>query len=208
MRCVLVVPVLTACLVLFLAATCPAQQRVPAPQSGLDASGRAALPAPPPIPEPPAGSKVPQDADTPPPFMQRPVAKSAPVRSDRTLAVKPAPASFRGLAWGSELTQIDGLVPVTKPVSLPNTYYRPDELLRLGQAQLRSVAYYFPKGRFTGVGITFEGQDNFFLLKDHLIELYGPGRHQGDRYGWTWPDFFIDLRFRDNVGELRYSHQP
>jgi len=112
------------------------------------------------------------------------------------------------VAWGSDLARQDGLLPVTQPVALPGTYFRADERLRLGQAEIRSVAYYFPKGRLTGVGIVFEGQDNFFLLKDHLIDLYGPGRQMGDRYGWTWSNFFIDLRMRENLGELRYQIQP
>jgi hypothetical protein len=30
----------------------------------------------------------------------------------------------------------------------------------------------------------------------------------GDRYGWTWSYFFIDLRMRENLGELRYATQP
>ncbi|OGR38430.1 MAG: hypothetical protein A2051_05855 [Desulfovibrionales bacterium GWA2_65_9] len=170
-------------------------------------SGQAA-PAPAAIPEPPAGTKAPGNIDTPPAFIKQPAARPRPTRPDLTFAVKGAPADFRGLAWGADLSRQTGLVPVTKPVSLPGTYFRTDELLRLGQAEIRSVAYYFPKGKLTGVGIVFEGQENFFLIKDHLIDLYGPGRQMGDRYGWTWSNFFIDLRMRDNLGELRYQTQP
>ncbi|MDO9081955.1 MAG: hypothetical protein Q7U56_01580 [Humidesulfovibrio sp.] len=209
MRCALAVPALTACLVLIVAATCPAQQ-YRAPDK---AEPKAALvlpepPAAPPIPEPPARPDAARGADAPPPFMQRPVANAQAPRPDMTFAVRPAPVNFRGLAWGTPLPKVEGLTPVTKPVALPGTYYRPDELLHLGQAEIRSVAYYFPKGALTGVGIVFEGQDNFFLIKDHLIELYGPGRQMGDRYGWTWSNFFIDLRLRGATGELRYTHQP
>ena len=213
MRCALAVPALTACLVLLLASACPAQEnRAP----GLQAEGtetRQATPtdpssAAPPIPEPPAGATPPQGMNTPPPFTQRHVAKPEPARPDETFASRPAPKDFRGLPWGMALSKAEGLLPVTKPVTLAGTYHRPDELLRLGQAEIRSVAYYFPKGTLTGVGIVFEGQDNFFLIKDHLIEFYGPGRQMGDRYGWTWSNFFIDLRLRGATGELRYSFQP
>ncbi|MHC1700149.1 MAG: hypothetical protein AB9900_04100 [Humidesulfovibrio sp.] len=196
MRSALAVPALTACLFLALAWACPAlqaQEPAQAPQA---------------IPEPPAGTQAPRDIDTPPAFIKRPAAKPRATRPDLTFAQKPAPADFRGLAWGSDLARQDGLLPVTQPVALPGTYFRADERLRLGQAEIRSVAYYFPKGRLTGVGIVFEGQDNFFLLKDHLIDLYGPGRQMGDRYGWTWSNFFIDLRMRENLGELRYQIQP
>jgi len=101
-----------------------------------------------------------------------------------------------------------GLLPVTSPRPLPGTFQRPDELLKLGLAEIRTVAYYFPKGVFTGAGIVFEGEANFFLIKDHLIELYGPGRQVGARYGWTWTHVNIDLRLRDTVGELRYTYEP
>lgn len=202
MRFALAVAVLTASLVLALAAACPAQPHgltKPRPEP-------IALTAPP-IPEP-QGASAPRGDDAPPPFMQRPPAKAPSARTDLTFAARPAPADFRGLAWGTPLAQVQGLAPVTKPAPLPGTFFRSDEPLRLGQAEIRSVAYYFPKGKLTGVGVLFEGQDNFFLLKDHLIELYGPGRQLGDRYGWTWNDFFIDLRMRGTAGELRYTYQP
>lgn len=209
MRCALAVPALTACLVLVFAAACLAGEPAVSPESGPAALTLPKLPEPASaIPEPPAGAKAPLNIDTPPAFVKRPAAKPRATRPDLTFALKPAPADFRGLPWGADLSRQTGLLPVTKPVSLHGTYFRPDELLRLGQAEIRSVAYYFPKGKLTGVGIVFEGQDNFFLIKDHLIDLYGPGRQMGDRYGWTWSNFFIDLRMREALGELRYQTQP
>ncbi|HWR05154.1 MAG TPA: hypothetical protein VN419_14200 [Humidesulfovibrio sp.] len=151
------------------------------------------------------------DADTPPPFVQRPKRSPQPVRPDNTYATRPAPKGFRDLPWGASLDQAKaalGLVPVTSPKPLPGTFQRPDELLKLGQADVRTVAYYFPKGQFMGAGIMFEGEANFFLIKDHLIELYGPGRQVGDRYGWTWDSVNIDLRLKNGLGELRYTYEP
>lgn len=151
------------------------------------------------------------DDGPPPPFMVRPKLKPQPARQDLTYASKPGPRGFRGLDWGAALADAQsrfGLAPVKEPVVLKDTFQRPGELLKLGLADLRSVAYYFPKGRFSGVGITFEGETNFFLVKDHLIELYGPGRQVGDRYGWTWKDCNIDLRLKSGAGELRYTYEP
>ena len=214
MRCALAVPTLTVIFVLVLAAVgCAQPSQDPALDPGLNPAvvgqAPADLPAQAPaIPDPPAGTKAPANMDTPPAFTQRPVVGQRSARPDLTFAQRPAPVDFRGMPWGADLSNQKGLLPVTTPVPLHGTYFRPDELLRLGQAELRSVAYYFPKGKLAGVGIVFEGQDNFFLLKDHLIELYGPGRQMGDRYGWTWNNFFIELRMRDNQGELRYATQP
>ena len=153
---------------------------------------------------------VPDGSDFSPVPLVRPASKPAAQRPDTTFASRPAPRDFRGIAWGATLSEAQsqgGLVPVKQPIALANTYMRPDELLKLGMADIRSVAYYFRKGRLSGVGITFEGQTNFFLIKDHLIELYGPGRQVGDRYGWTWTDFDIDLRLNGGAGELRYTRE-
>lgn len=158
-----------------------------------------------------ASPSAPVPDETPPPFMQRPKRPPQPLRPDNTYATRPAPTGFRDLPWGAGLDQAKAslkLSPVTSPKPLPGTYQRPDELLRVGQADVRTVAYYFPKGSFTGAGIMFEGEANFFLIKDHLIELYGPGRQVGDRYGWTWESVNIDLRFKNGVGELRYTFEP
>jgi hypothetical protein len=112
------------------------------------------------------------------------------------------------LVWGAPLAEAEpraGLVAITSPKPLRGAYHRPDELLKIGQADVRSIAYYFQKGVFMGAGVMFEGEANYFLIKDHLMELYGPGRQVGDRYGWTWDTLSIDLRLRDGVGELRYT---
>ncbi|MDD4952432.1 MAG: hypothetical protein PHV85_07790 [Desulfovibrionaceae bacterium] len=117
---------------------------------------------------------------------------------------KPAPTAFRGLPFGADIGQIKGLEPVRK---YPGTYYRPDEKLRLGSAELVSVAYYFRDKKLRGVGVAFEGETNYFIIKDELIGKYGPGRQVGARYGWMWPNFSLELRFEDdtNSGALIYT---
>ncbi|OIO03582.1 MAG: hypothetical protein AUJ49_04300 [Desulfovibrionaceae bacterium CG1_02_65_16] len=151
------------------------------------------------------------DPDAPPPFMRRPKVPPRSTQPDMTYATRPAPADFRGLPWGAALATATarlGLKPVTSPVPLRDTYYRPDETLRLGPAELVTVAYYFHKGAFSGAGIVFAGEANYFLVKDHLIEQYGPGRQVGEHYGWTWTHVNIDMRLRDGMGELRYTYEP
>jgi len=193
--------ILAACF--FLAAPTFAAEAQPVPSVSPDAAASVSSD----IAKAPAG--LPDD-DTPPPFMRPHVAKPVPARPDLTFAVKPGPKGFHGLDWGAPLAEAKtrlAIVPVTEPVALKDTFMRKDELLKLGMADLRTVAYYFPKGRFSGVGITFEGEANFFLIKDHLIELYGPGRQIGDRYGWTWKDCNIELRLKSGAGELRYTFE-
>ncbi len=180
---------------------------------GLASGAQAATADPSALPEvratsPGAPPAVESEADAPPPFVRRPKRPAQPPRRALTYASRPAPASFRGLVWGAPLAEAEpraGLVAITSPKPLRGAYHRPDELLKIGQADVRSIAYYFQKGVFMGAGVMFEGEANYFLIKDHLMELYGPGRQVGDRYGWTWDTLSIDLRLRDGVGELRYT---
>jgi hypothetical protein len=184
-----------------------------APSVATDLSGVAKTPPATELADPamatPGGA--PTDADAPPPFVTRPKLPPQPKRPDMTYATSPAPTEFRGLAWGTPVDLAKkklGLVPVTGSRPMPNTYHKPDELLKLGMADVGTVAYYFPKGVFSGAGVVFAGESNFFMVKDHLIELYGPGRQVGGRYGWTWTHVNIDLRLRDGMGELRYTYEP
>ncbi|MDR3641720.1 MAG: hypothetical protein P4L39_10395 [Humidesulfovibrio sp.] len=186
---------------------------IAAPQSFAAEAGTSASTPPASELAPPADTytAAPGDADTPPPFVSRPKLPPWPKGPDMTYAVRPAPTGFRNLSWGTSLKQAAatfGLVPVTSPRPLRDTYYRPDEVLKLGMADIRTVAYYFHKDAFNGAGIVFSGEANFFLVKDHLIELYGPGRQVGDHYGWTWSKVNIDLHLKDGMGELRFSYEP
>lgn len=159
----------------------------------------------------PPPDAMPADPDAPPPFMVRPKLPATPARQDLTFAKSQTPAEFRGLAWGTPLGQAQarfGLKPVTSPRPLRDTYFRPDESLTLGDAQLVTVAYYFRGGKFAGAGIVLSGEANYFLVKDYLIERYGLGHQVGDHYGWTWDHVNIDMHLRDGMGEVRYTFEP
>ncbi len=118
------------------------------------------------------------------------------------------PTSFRGLAWGVSLEEAPGLLPV-EGFGYKDTYFRTDEPLMFGDAEIQSVAYYFRKGRFYRVGVAFAGRANHFLLKEQLIYSYGPGRGVGRRYGWMWPEFSIEINFDDEskTGALYYTFE-
>ena len=112
---------------------------------------------------------------------------------------RPAPpTSFRGLEWGALLSQIPDLTPVNAP-GFRDTYYRSDERLQYGEADIVSVAYYFRDDRLYRVGVAFNGRANHFLIKERLLRMYGPGRGVGARYGWMWPSFSVELNFDDDA---------
>lgn len=111
----------------------------------------------------------------------------------------PAPDSFRGIKWGTPLADVPDLLAVTKP-GFEDTYFKKDERLNFGDAEITSVAYYFRKDRLYRVGVAFSGRANHFLIKDRLISMYGMGRGVGSRYGWMWPAFSVELDYDDSRG--------
>ncbi|MEF2144923.1 MAG: hypothetical protein V3573_05715 [Desulfovibrionaceae bacterium] len=124
----------------------------------------------------------------------------------------PPPADFRGMVFGAPLESMPGLRPVADrmPASgkgFEDVYYREKESTSFGQAEILSVAYYFHKDRLRSVVVTMQGDVNAFMVKDKLIELYGPGRQAGPRYGWTWDAFSLVLgpAERKDVHALTYT---
>ena len=111
----------------------------------------------------------------------------------------PAPESFRGIKWGTPLADLPDLLAVTKP-GFEDTYFKKNEKLKFGDAEITSVAYYFRKDKLYRVGVAFSGRANQFLIKDRLISMYGMGRGVGQRYGWMWPDFSVELDYDDDRG--------
>ena len=121
---------------------------------------------------------------------------------------EPHPTSFRGLEWGVPLADVPDLMPVQE-AGFKNTYYKKNESMNLGKADLVSVAYYFRDDRLYRVGVAYKGRVNQFFLKDMLIQAYGPGRGIGFRYGWMWPDFSIELNYDSDrdTGSLYYTFE-
>lgn len=133
-------------------------------------------------------------------FLSTPVLAAEPGLPDPQAT--PHPEAFRGLGFGISLDEARRQVPELKPVSelmpaedsrFEDVYFRPDEQLTFGAADILSVAYVFRDDRLTSVVLTLNGDRNVFLVKDLLIQDYGPGRQAGLHYGWTWPDFSVVL---------------
>lgn len=120
----------------------------------------------------------------------------------------PHPTAFRGMAFGASLEELQGLSPVPES-GYEGTYFRQNEDLVFGKAKIKSIAYYFRKGKLYRVGIAYNGRVNQFYLKDMLMQQFGPGRGIGTRYGWMWPDFSIDISYDDehDTGGLFYTYE-
>lgn len=120
----------------------------------------------------------------------------------------PAPDSFRGLKWGTPLADIPDLLAVNKP-GFEDTFFKKNERLSFGDADITSVAYYFRKDKLYRVGVAFAGRANHFLIKDRLLGMYGQGRGVGQKYGWMWPNFSVELDYDDDAksGALYYTYE-
>jgi len=118
------------------------------------------------------------------------------------------PTSFRGLEWGTPLQDIPDLLAV-KGSQFKNTYFKKDERLSFGDAEIQSVAYFFKKDRLYRVGVAFSGRANHFLIKERLLSMYGRGRGVGNRYGWMWPEFSVEINYNDDAktGGLIYTYE-
>ena len=118
------------------------------------------------------------------------------------------PTSFRGLAWGTPLAEAADLLAV-KGSQYKNTFFKKDERLTFGDAEITSVAYYFRKDKLYRVGVAFAGRANHFLIKERLMSMYGRGRGVGNRYGWMWPDFSVEINYNDDAksGGLIYTYE-
>lgn len=116
------------------------------------------------------------------------------------------PTSFRGLEWGTPLEAAPDLMAVK---GVENTYFKTNERLSFGDATIISVAYYFRKDKLYRVGVAFKGRANHFLIKERLMRMYGRGRGVGNRYGWMWPDFSVEVTFDDDskTGGLFYTYE-
>lgn len=119
------------------------------------------------------------------------------------------PADFRGLAWNTELKDIPGMAPVPAR-DCRDTYFREGEKLVFNGAGIESVAYYFSDNRLYGVGVAFKGDSNLFLIKDSLIQMYGPGRQAGTKYGWIWKGFSLVVDYDRDTGRgsITYRYEP
>ncbi|CCH49657.1 hypothetical protein [Pseudodesulfovibrio piezophilus] len=118
------------------------------------------------------------------------------------------PDTFRGMAWRTPLADLPDLLPIQES-GFKNSYFKKNEKLTFGDAELISVAYYFREDKLYRVGVAFSGRANHFLIKDRLLSMYGRGRGVGSRYGWMWPDFSVEITFDDKAktGALYYTYE-
>ena len=100
------------------------------------------------------------------------------------------PNGFRGIAWGTPLSKLTGMV-VADDSGQVKYYRRTGDPLSLGEAELKRVSYGFYRDMFYSVLIEFEGKANFEKTRTHLLATYGETAGMGSTgtsYMWGTAD--------------------
>lgn len=97
---------------------------------------------------------------------------------------------FCDLQWGTKLSSVDDMKKKQTISDLDDVieYVRPKDILKIGDARLKSINYAFWRDQLYTVTIWTKGYPNFTALRDEVFKEFGPGRRiesTGERYLWS-----------------------
>lgn len=126
--------------------------------------------------------------------------------SVNSFAFKNEPDGFRGIKWGMDISELQGMTHVRTDPSYGGVefYTRKGDELRIGDAQLDNIEYAFWKGKFASVWIYSIGYANWLDLHDatiaHFGEGYKPHRYI-EQYLWYGASTMILLQYNQTSRE-------
>ncbi len=96
---------------------------------------------------------------------------------------------FRDLPWGSELSDIEGMAKTDTDTGLTGVvgYVRPNDVLRIGEAELTNIIYSFWHDQLYTVTIWAQNYSNYEALRSAVFERFGEGSRRDEsieRYIW------------------------
>ena len=129
-----------------------------------------------------------------------------------TRALQNEPNHCRGIEWGAEYDELEGLTKVTTESRL-DYYTKKGEEMTFGDAPLEKVVYVFYHKRFCGAVLNFKSSPNYQMVKTTLFDWYGEGdqsKINEDRYRWSGTDVIITLEYDDATqnGKVTYYYMP
>jgi hypothetical protein len=150
---------------------------------------------------------VPQPADKIFPNQVKQTVQSAaepqqPIQSTNKLLVL-RKDGFGDMTWGSKLANVRGLEIQQSDSGLEDVieYVRPQDALKLGDANLKAVVYAFWRDQLYTVTIWTEGQKNFIALRDAVFDKLGKATRvddSGERYLGTNDSTDFMLKYTDD----------
>ena len=97
---------------------------------------------------------------------------------------------FRDLPWGSGLSDIAGMTEIETDTGLAGVveYIRPNDVLRVGEAELTNIIYSFWHDQLYTVTIWTQNYSNYEALRSATFERFGEGSRRNEsieRYIWS-----------------------
>lgn len=121
------------------------------------------------------------------------------------------PEGFRGLNWGDPPTE--NMQFLGEQFGNRRVYFRLDDKLKMGQAPLQTVIYFFygESEKLFTVTLYFNGRSNYEELKTICRARFGEGTEEGtNSICWISPETMVHLIFwhQKGVGELHLVCGP
>ena len=97
---------------------------------------------------------------------------------------------FCDLQWGTKISRVDGLKKNQTISDLDDVveYVRSGDILKIGDAKLKSINYAFWRDQLYTVTFWTKGYSNFTALRDEVFKEFGQGRKvnsTAERYLWS-----------------------
>ncbi len=104
-------------------------------------------------------------------------------------AFKNEPDGFRGIKWGTNINTLNNMT-VVESVGDTHVCKRIGDEMKIGNAELTSLTYFFWKGKLLGIAINTKGYTNWSAFRNAVFEKFGKG-HQENRYieYYIWGSF-------------------
>ena len=126
---------------------------------------------------------------------------------------KDYPTNFRGIKWGTKITELQDMVFVESREQL-KAYVIENDDLRIGSTDIQTVFYLFSEDFFCGVLVEYQGMDNHNRIKNLYIEKYGNPQIVNEpkmRSEWVWTgEVGVAVKYdkQKETGYLIYLYSP
>jgi hypothetical protein len=125
---------------------------------------------------------------------------------------KKEPGDFRGIKWGSNIRELPDMKLMAEEGDL-KFFERPNDLTKVGDADVDKVIYGFYKDRFYNVMIYYRSLSNFSRIQEMFSREFGkpfqPNESEKKLF-WNGEQVNLLLNFDDvsNTGRITYLFKP
>lgn len=119
------------------------------------------------------------------------------------------PEGFRGVKWGTNITELPDMV-FQGSRGEKKLYFKKNDKMKIGDADIQSIGYFFYKEKFYNVLIEFSNLTNFVRIKETCDQLYGSGYRPNrfmEQYFWRGGNVTIFLHYNEISKEGMLSYQ-